>query len=112
MDVHDPISAPVPAAVRDRIRAVLLDDWDPHDAARNEAARGTYNRYIDPIYQLLLSGADEDAVIEYLHGREQESMCFPSLGTARLRRVARRLLAVGASGIERLTQATDPNRAV
>src|SRR6059058_3742767 len=89
---------PAPDAVRDRIREVLLNDWDPHNAARTEAARGTYDTYIDPIYQLLLAGADENAVVEYLHGREQESMCFPSLGTARLRRVARKLLAVGAGG--------------
>ena len=89
-----------PAAdfIRDRVREILLNDWDPHDAARSEAARRTYDTYIGPICRLLLSGAGEDALVEYLHGREQESMCFPSLGTARLRRVARKLLAVGAGG--------------
>lgn len=100
-------TTPAPDIVRDRLRDVLLNDWDPHDAARSGAARGTYDTYIDPIYRLLLSGADEDAVVEYLHGREQESMCFPSLGTARLRWVARKLLALGTGG-----QTTDPNGAV
>jgi hypothetical protein len=81
--------------IRARIREVLLTDWDPHDAARSEAAAGTYDGYIEPLYQLLRGGADEAAVVDYLHAREQESMCFPSLGTRRLRPVARKLLEIG-----------------
>ena len=86
---HDPVEA------RWRIRAVLLNDWDPHDAARNPAAHGTYDGYVDPLHALLAGGAGEDAVVEFLHERERESMCFPSLGTARLRPVARKLLSLG-----------------
>ena len=81
---------------RARIREVLLNDWDPHNAAPNPAAHGTYDGYIDPLLDLIRSGADEDAVIDWLHQRERESMCFPALGTARLRRVARRLLRAAA----------------
>lgn len=77
---------------RDRIREVLLNDWDPHDAARLPAANGTYDGYISPLLDLIHSGATEDAVVEFLHERERESMCFPSLGTQRLRPVARKLL--------------------
>ena len=79
---------------RSRIRAVLLHDWDPHDAARSEAAAGAYDGYVEPLHALLESGAVEDAVVEFLHERERESMCFPSLGTQRLRRVARKLLDI------------------
>ena len=79
--------------VRSRIRDVLLNDWDPHDAARSPAAAGAYDTYVEPVLRLLTSGADEDALVEYLHERERESMCFPSLGTQRLRPVARKLLA-------------------
>ena len=75
-----------------RIRAVLWSDWDPHSAAGNPAAHGTYDSYIPPLLDRLRSGADEDAVVEFLHEREKESMCFPSLGTQRLRRVARKLV--------------------
>jgi hypothetical protein len=74
------------------IRDILLADWDPHEAERNPAAHGTYDAYIEPIRQLIESGATEDQVIAYLHERELETMCFPSLGTERLRRVARKLL--------------------
>lgn len=79
-------------SLRARIREVLLNDWDPHDAARDPAAGGSYDVYIDPLLQLLQRGADGDAIVEFLHKRETESMCFPSLGTQRLRRVARKLL--------------------
>ena len=84
--------------IRSRIRDVLLNDWDPHDAARSPAAQRAYDGYLGPVYELLKSGADEDAVVEYLHDREKESMCFPSLGTLRLRRVARKLMEIGVRG--------------
>jgi hypothetical protein len=60
-------------------------------------ARGTYDGYIDPLLDLIRSGAGEDAVVEWLHERERESMCFPALGTARLRRVARRLITTASA---------------
>ena len=81
-----------PEPIRERIREVLLNDWDPSNAARFEAARHEYDGYIDPLYELIRGGGGEDAVVEYLHERERESMCFPSLGTQRLRPVARNLL--------------------
>jgi hypothetical protein len=81
-------------STRDSIRQILLNDWDPHNAARNEAAHGTYDQYIVPLWDLTQSGGDEDAVVEFLHEREKETMCFPSLGTQRLRRVAQKLLAL------------------
>jgi hypothetical protein len=80
--------------IRDSIRQVLLDDWDPHNAARSEAAHGTYDQYIAPLWDLIQSGADQAAVVEFLHEREKETMCFPSLGTQRLRRPAQKLLAL------------------
>jgi hypothetical protein len=79
-------------SIRARVREVLLSDWDPHDAARDSAAHGTYDTYIDPLIELIRQGGDEDRIVDYLHAREKESMCFPSLGTQRLRPVARRLL--------------------
>jgi hypothetical protein len=85
----------VPApAIDDRIREVLLNDWDPHNAARSEAAHGTYDLYIAPVRSMLEVGADEEALIAWLKEREEETMCFPSLGTRRLRRVAQKLLGL------------------
>ena len=86
--------------IRSGIRQVLLEDWDPHNAARSPAAHGAYDLYVGPVYELLRSGADEDALVAFLHEREKESMCFPSLGTRRLRPVARKLLALRPSRTE------------
>ena len=82
----------MPEGVNDQIRSILLSDWDPHNAASTPAAHHTYDTYIPPLLDLIRSGADEDTVVTWLHGREKESMCFPSLGTQRLRRVAKKLL--------------------
>jgi hypothetical protein len=81
-------------AVRSRIREILLNDWDPQNVVRNPAAHGAYAGYIDPLLNLLRSGADEEQVVEFLHDKEQDMMCFPSLDTRRLRPVARKLLAL------------------
>jgi hypothetical protein len=79
---------------RARVREIFLADWDPHDAARNVAAHGTYDGYITPLLDLLRAGADEDAIVHFLKEREAESMCFPAAGSGHLRRVARKLMAV------------------
>ena len=81
-------------AIRERVRRILVEDWDPHNAARSAAAHGTYDGYIAPLLDLLRGGADDQQVIDFLHERERESMCFPSLGTQRLRPVARKLRAL------------------
>ena len=78
--------------LRSRIREILLTDWDPSNAARFDSARGEYDSYVDPIADLLSRGADEDALVAYLHDVEQHVMCFPSLDTRRLRPIARKLL--------------------
>ena len=83
-----------PHETRARIREILLNDWDPSNAARFEWSRGEYDGYIAPLSDLIQGGATEDEIVEFLHERERESMCFPSLGTARLRPVARKLLAL------------------
>ena len=79
-------------AVRLEIRRILLTDWDPSNASRFDAAAGEYDTYIEPIYEMIGRGASEQEIVDYLHERELESMCFPSLGTQRLHPVARKLL--------------------
>jgi len=81
------------------IRKILLNDWDPHNASRLPEATAVYDGYIPPLIELLQSNADEDRIVEWLHEREQESMCFPSLGTQRLRRVAMKLRALTSNPI-------------
>ncbi len=83
-----------PPNVRERIREILLADWDPSNAARFEAAHGEYDSYIDPLWELISSDAGLEAIIDYLRQRELESMCFPSIGKSHLKRVGEKLLAL------------------
>ncbi|HLL88021.1 MAG TPA: hypothetical protein VK324_01840 [Tepidisphaeraceae bacterium] len=89
-----------PADVRDRVRQVLLEDWDPSNAIRFEAAHGEYDSYLDPLISLARAGGGPQPIIDYLHDRELTTMCFPPAGTAHLRRVAQRIIrAVDAPAV-------------
>ena len=83
-----------PDPLRDRIRQVLLDDWDPSNAARFEAARHEYDAYLSPLADLIRSDADEETVVRFLKDRESEILCFPAIGASHLKRVARKLIAL------------------
>lgn len=81
------------------IRDILLNDWDPHNASRHPAAGNTYDDYIPKLRELIESRATVEQVIDFLHDREKETMCFPSLGKQRLIRVARKLLDLHAKDV-------------
>ena len=59
-----------------------------------EAAHHTYDGYLSPLADLIRSGANEEAVIDFLKEREAETMCFPALGRRHLTRVAKKLIAL------------------
>ena len=80
--------------IRSQLRQILLEDWDPHDAFKRPEAHGAYDAWIDPLQDTLAAGASEEQVMDWLHEREKETMCFPSIGRERLRRVARKLRQV------------------
>lgn len=86
--------SPEPDSLRREVREILLTDWDPSNAARFEASRAEYDSYISPLLNLLRDGATAPELIEFLHDRELECMCFPPAGTSHLQRVAQRLLAL------------------
>ena len=94
---QDPPPPPPPPppddVIRARIREILLNDWDPHDVSRNPNAVTAYDAYVEHLLPLINAG-DEDAIVAFLRDRERESMCFPSSDTRRLRRPARKLLAL------------------
>ena len=79
------------------IRQILLTDWDPTNASRNESAHGNYDREIEPLIALIESRASEEVIVNHLYDREREIMCFPGLGKQRLYRVVKKLLALGTS---------------
>ena len=79
---------------RTRIRDVLINDWDPSNAARFESAHQEYDGYISPLADLIRSDAGEEAIVQFLKERESEIMCFPAAGSGHLKRVARKLAAL------------------
>ena len=86
--------SPMSDTLPDRIRTILLEDWDPTNASRSEYARTEYDAFIPPLIALLQSRPDDAAIVDYLYDREREITCFPGLGKERLRRPARKLLAL------------------
>ena len=82
--------------LRQKVRQVLLDEWDPSNASRFDASHGEYDSYLDPLLKLLGTGATEQALADYLHERELECMCFPPSGKSHLRRVAQKLRSLRA----------------
>ena len=78
--------------MHDKVRRILLTDWDDSPGLPSR-----YDAHLDALIALIQSSADESPIVEFLHERERESMCFPSLGTARLKPVARKLLALRES---------------
>ena len=75
-----------------QIRTILLAEWDPTNASRNESAHSEYDSDIPALMQLIQTNASEEAIVDYLYDREREIMCFPGLGKQRLFRVAKLLL--------------------
>ena len=84
----------VPRTAHQRTREVLLRNWDPKDVAKRLDVYGPsavyrYDTDIEPLFEILRSGASDDALMTFLIDRQAESMCFPGLERERLRRVAR-----------------------
>ena len=77
--------------VRDQVREILVTDWDD-----SRGLPDRHDSHIDALIALIRSSDDIEPIVEFLHERERESMCFPSLGTARLKPVARKLHALRA----------------
>ena len=57
-----------------RIRAVLLQRWDPIGIADEPAALDEYDTYIPEIRRMLAEGADVDRLAAFLSDAETRSM--------------------------------------
>ena len=52
--------------VRVAIRHVFLDIWDPIRVKDEPNAQDEYDRYIGPVFELLITGGSDKQIIEYL----------------------------------------------
>ena len=62
---------------RPEIRRVLLEVWDPIGVKDEPRAQDEYDSYIGQIYGLLVKGASEQEIIEFLYHVETEQMGLP-----------------------------------
>jgi hypothetical protein len=58
----------------DKIRKVLLNNWDPIGVSEFDGAEDEYDQYIPAIYELILSNASEQAFFDYLWHIETDLM--------------------------------------
>jgi hypothetical protein len=87
------------AEIQQKIRDVLMQHWDPIGVADVPEAQDEYDSYVGPVYRLLVSGASDVDVIEFLYKTETETMGLSRFGkrghlqpvVARLREVSVRL---------------------
>ena len=82
--------------IQERIRQVLLHEWDPIGVSDILEAQDEYDSYVGGIYRLLASGASEYQLTERLHNLETESMGLPG-NQERLKRVAGKLAELNVS---------------
>ena len=62
--------------IQQRIREVLLHDWDPIGIAKEPDLNDEYDAYIGGVYRLLASGATLHTVAEHMARIESEQMGF------------------------------------
>lgn len=77
--------------IAERVRTILLKEWDPIGIADEPAAQDEYDTYAPLIVSMLRAGARGDAVARHLLSIEREQMGLP--GNESRARQAAELLA-------------------
>jgi len=85
---HDP-------DIRDMIRTVLMQDWDPIGIKNTAECYDEYDAYIGGVYRLLARGATDEQIVEHLDRIESQQMLWSRPDKKELYPVARKLLALG-----------------
>lgn len=68
MSTHKPLVGKYDSrSVRAQIRHILLQVWDPIVIKDEPNAQDEYDSYIGELYELLVSGAADSDLIEYLY---------------------------------------------
>ncbi len=60
--------------IQEKIRQVLLRDWDPIGVRDMTGPEDEYDAYIGGVYRLLASGASEHQITDYLYQIETNRM--------------------------------------
>ena len=89
--MKDQAQRPRAQEIRDAIREILLQDWDPIGVRDVPAAQDEYDGYVGGVYRLLASAASPEAVAEHLRAIETERMGLSQPQPGELLSVAKRL---------------------
>lgn len=76
----------------EKIRCVLLEDWDPIGVANTVEARDEYNSYIGSIYKILTQNPNTVELEKFLEDAEHEIGTTPDI--ARNQIVAAKLMSL------------------
>jgi hypothetical protein len=79
---------------RDRVAAVLWQDWDPIGVGWMGGPDDEYDLYAEGVVALLRSGAGEQAIADHLQAIEIERMGLPAKDVD-AKRAARALVSLG-----------------
>ena len=60
--------------LKQMVRAILLNDWDPIGIAGIREAADEYDRYVGPVAQMIVAGTSASDLSNYLIGVEVEAM--------------------------------------
>jgi len=80
--------------IKNSIRRILFYDWDPIGISNDVDIDDEYDRYIAPVYRMLVENRSEDELVKFLFQLERDSMGLSSKSPERLRPVARKLLGL------------------
>ena len=83
-------------AIQDAIRQVLIDDWNPIGVPCIPEAVDEYDRYIGPLYRILVGNGSIDEIVARLERIEREEICVSTSEQVR-RRVAENLSVLKVS---------------
>ena len=81
------------AKIQDSIRQVLFRDWDPI-GVNDSWPEDEYDRYVAPVYRILVGSRSENELIDFLRQTEGETIGISCELPEQLGLVARRLLAL------------------
>jgi hypothetical protein len=79
--------------VSEKIKSILLYDWDPIGVSDVPEAQDEYDSYVGGVLKLLTSDASEHQLVKHLHQLETVAMGLPSdAGADHLKTAARKLM--------------------
>lgn len=86
--------------LQQKIRAILLEEWDPIGVIEIPDARDEYDGYVPDIYAILISQKPINDVFDYLLWAEAEHMGL-TVNRQRTQRISEQLFALTARPISK-----------